>query len=251
MAAAAASAIALGFAANFVSRLRAHSFPLANVCLLTVATAAVAFRIGVYPISERTTLFLLPIWIVLLLQLARMIASAMPRWSFRSQQPAVLVAVSLLAIGPARMMRLAGSIKLQEDAEGAIAHLQKSVRPGELLWVHGSAAETFSLYRKMLNWNPADVWYSSTGWPCCARNRPLARNASTAAATRADFAQVVPEDYQGRLWLLYTTRPEHWDWAGMDEPAEVKKLLQERGCTIEPALSFVNIGAVSALCGAR
>ncbi len=249
MAAAAVSAIAACFAPNFLPRLRSRSLPIANVCALTIATTAVAFRIGVYPISERTTLFLLPVWIVLLLQLVRVISTVLPRWSFRWQQPAFLIAALLLAVGPARMMRLPGSIKLQEDAEGAVAHLQKSVRPGELLWVHGSAAETFALYRKTLDWNPTDIWYSSTGWPCCARNRPLARKASTVAATRADFAQIVPEDYQGRLWLLYTMRPEHWEWAGMDEPAEVKKLLQERGCMIEPAPSFVNMGAVSALCG--
>jgi hypothetical protein len=43
-------------------------------------------------------------------------------------------------------------------------------------------------------------------------------------------------------------RPEHWEWVGIDESAVVKTVLLERGCTLEAAPAFVNMGAVSALC---
>jgi hypothetical protein len=248
---AAGSGIVVSVAANFVPwlrrRLTAVSLPLPNACLITLATPAVAFRSGLYPISERTTLFLLPLWIVVVVQLVRVLAASV-RWGRRWQQPALLLIALLLAMGPVRMLRLPGSIKVQEDAAGATAYLQGKISPEDLLWIHGSAAETFSLYSEMRGWSPRDVRYSTTGWPCCPRDRAVARNASTTEAARRDFERLVPRGFQGRIWLLYTMRPEHWEWVGIDESAVVKTVLLERGCTLEAAPTFVNMGAVSALC---
>jgi hypothetical protein len=56
-----------------------------------------------------------------------------------------------------------------------------------------------------------------------------------------DLDSKIPPGYAGRVWLLYTTRPTHWSYTGLDEGDLWRKHLWERGCPPGPYLRFANL----------
>ena len=62
------------------------------------------------------------------------------------------------------------------------------------------------------------------------------------ADVRNDIDRAIPMNFPGRIWLVYTTRPEHWEFVGIDEPRILNDLFRERGCRRVPAPSFHGIG---------
>jgi len=129
----------------------------------------------------------------------------------------------------------------EEDFAAAVRFLQQRVKPGDLLLVHACCKEGFLLYSKMEDWNPPQVLYGDTGWPCCARGKDARPGISTGSAVTGDLDAKIPRGYSGRIWLLFTTRPTHWSYVGLDEGEIWRKHLWERGCPPGPYLRFENL----------
>lgn len=123
-----------------------------------------------------------------------------------------------------------------EDMDGATSFLQAHVQRQDFLWIHASTGEAFKLYSRMKNWHDVPVHFGHTAWPCCARGVINDDSTSSEALVRVDFGGALPRNFSGRVWLLYTTRPEHWH--GMaDEPHIMQTILSERGCTKAPSIA--------------
>jgi hypothetical protein len=129
----------------------------------------------------------------------------------------------------------------EEDYAGAVRFLEQRVKPGDLLLVHACCKEGFLLYSAMDGWNPPRVLYGDTGWPCCVRGKNARPGRSTESAVIADLDAQIPRGYSGRIWLLFTTRPTHWSYVGLNEGELWRKHLWERGCPPGPYLRFENL----------
>jgi hypothetical protein len=174
-----------------------------------------AERAGWYPASARTRLFLYPCVLVLGATLLRRGAWAR----------ALPIAAIVLAIG--RVLPFAA--EPFEDYAAAVEYLRTHVAPGDRLLVHASAREGFRLYAAMAGWD-APALYGDTGWPCCRRAGNAPPRSSTPEAVYADLGRLVPEGFRGRVWLVYTTRPLHWTYTGLDEGNLWRSHMWARGC---------------------
>lgn len=222
------------------------------VCLLPCLLLIISDWFNWYPFTERTSLFALPCLIALImssLQLMSFLVLKRRRdWIRPSLDVLLLCAIAITVIaGRGKNSRVIGP---NEDMDGAVSFLHAHVQPEDFLWVHASCSEAFKLYARMSKWQDAPARYGHTGWPCCARGIPNANDTSSEALVRSDFGKALPNDFSGRVWLLYTTRPEHWRGFA-DEPRIMQTILRERGCTEMLAPAFVNIGVSSFDCKER
>lgn len=64
-----------------------------------------------------------------------------------------------------------------------------------------------------------------------------------------DIAHFNPASLPSRLWTLNTSRPEHWDFIGLDEEKALQVLLMRRGCSLEPNHKWQNITVSEFLAG--
>jgi hypothetical protein len=105
------------------------------------------------------------------------------------------------------------------------------------------------LYATMLGWTRPPVIYGDTGWPCCPRDKIARPGISTRQAVVEDLDRMIPPGHSGRAWLLYTIRPTHWDWVGLDESNVWRDHLTDRGCKMpKPYLQFENLAITLAVC---
>jgi Dolichyl-phosphate-mannose-protein mannosyltransferase len=221
------------------------------VCLSPCALLIICDWFNWYPFTERTTLFALPCLIALVVSSLQLMFLFLVRrrrdWSKPLIDVMVLGAVAVtLVAGRSQNYR---SISPVEDMDGATAFLRTHVRPNDFLWVHASCTEAFRLYARMSKWEDPPAHFGQTGWPCCARGIEEDGYRSSEGMVRVDFGNALPRDFSGRVWLLYTTRPEHWHGFA-DEPQIMQAILRDRGCTqtTVPAPTFRNIGVVSFDC---
>jgi hypothetical protein len=128
-----------------------------------------------------------------------------------------------------------------EDMDGAVSFLQTHVQPEDFLWVHASCLEAFKLYVRMNKWRNAPARFGRTGWPCCPRGiTNTLMDTTSETLVRSDFGNALPSNFSGRVWLLFTTRPQHWRGRA-DEPHIMQTVLRERGCTEMSTPAFVNL----------
>ena len=212
------------------------------LCLLPCVLLIVCDWFTLYPFTERTSLFLLPCVIMLLVssaQLASYFVLLGRRDWIRPLLSVVILGAILFTIKAGRR-DLGGYRQPIEDMDGAVSFLHSHVQPADFLWVHASTTEAFKLYARMGKWLDAPAHFGNTGWPCCARGIPNTQDTSSEPLVRSDFGGALPHNFSGRVWLLYTTRPEHWQ-TFVDEPRIMQAILLEKGCTETPGATFRNI----------
>jgi hypothetical protein len=208
------------------------------LCVLPCLLLTGASEMGWYPLTYRTRLFVIPCFLLL----AAINLDDLLNWMARRMKllggAGVSVAVGLLSLAVA----LAG-IKTQfrhnvsapkEDVAGAVAFLQRKSAAQDLILVHPSAVESFVLYARMYGWNMPPAIYGDTGWPCCPRGTDWRPGVSTENLVNADIDRMVPSGYTGRIWMLYTIRPAHWNYTWQGESQMWTYHLAERGCHISP-----------------
>jgi hypothetical protein len=220
--------------------------PLLLASGVPIVVAAVAHGVAAYPVSARTSLFLLPGTALIVTLSARAVAGAVIRASGGFRIDRALAAGLLVVpwlIAATWVVRPVASLRAPiEDFSSAISYLHDQVRPGDTIWVHASAIEGFTVYSRMERWAPDLVRYGATGWPCCPRGVLSVRGSSTEELARQDLDRAVPPAFSGRVWLLYTTRPGHWQFVGVDEPAVQNAALAARGCRAGQPPAFTNVG---------
>jgi hypothetical protein len=230
---------------------RREWFAIQVVCLLPCLTLLVCDHFVLYPFTERTSLFLLPLLVTALvssLQLISLFLFARCRgWLRPLFDVLILMAIALTLIASrAKNFR---QIDPGEDADGAVSFLQAHVQPQDFLWVHSSLSQHFKLYVQMHQWMDAPAHFGNTGWPCCSRGIPDTKYTSSEPLVREDFGRAL-DHFSGRVWVLYTMRPEHWSGFA-DEPAIMRTILHERGCTETPTPAFFHVGLDAFDCGAN
>jgi len=233
----AASAVWIGFRARRNRFLWVCVLP----CLLLAASAAA----GWYPANARTRLFLLPCFLLLLAGVARALVPAVSRLI---STLAYATAILLCAFSLWRQMS-EHRADSQEDYASAVSYLHQHVSPKDRLLVHAAASEGFRLYAAIENWDPPGAQYGNTGWPCCARGHDARPNTSTKAAVLADLDAKIPTGFRGRIWLLYPTRPTHWNYVGLNEGDIWRNHVWDRGCPPGPYVALPNLAISPMNCG--
>ena len=216
------------------------------VCALPCILLVMAGAFGWYPMSYRTRLFLFPCFLIVALMGLENICV----WIFRRRANAAawLAVAAAILLGIRSELRSRPSLP-KEDVNSAVRFLQRTVDPDDLLIVHPSVGESFRLYSAVHGWPSPPVTFGDTGWPCCPRDKIARLGVSTRKAVIADLDRMIPPRYSGRVWLLYTIRPTHWDWVGLDESNVWRDYFSDRGCAMpKPYLQFENLAITFAVC---
>ena len=125
-----------------------------------------------------------------------------------------------------------------EDYPATLRYVQEHAKPEDLVLVHADARQGFLLYSAIEKWD-RELHYGNTGWPCCTREHGMP--VTSEDATRADVNRMIPEGFQGRVWLVYANRPLHWKFLGLDEGDLWRRSVWDRGCL--PA-DYRDVGAI-------
>jgi hypothetical protein len=226
---------------------------------------------GLYPLTGRTSLFLLPevtlLFLCNLQLILDFVAHRLRRAWVGPLLDGAMVCFTLLAVvmGLAKQpwaafkaYSLHGTVPPglnvvavpEEDVASAISYLRSNVQPGDIVWVHASSAETFKLYGRMTGWHDAGVRFGHTGWPCCPRGIAVDAGSGKNDDVRGDLNSGVPSGFRGKVWLFYTNRTFHWDYVGVDQSKIMENVFRERGCIERPTPSFYNIGVSEFDCSA-
>jgi hypothetical protein len=213
-------------------------------CVLLAITAA----FGWYPLGYRTRLFAIPGFILVAAVTAEDLCT---RFSANRRALNAAIAVATAAtvwLGIRAQIRADPNLP-KEDVEGAVRFLQRTVPSDDRLLIHPSVGESFRLYADTYKWANPPVIYGDTGWPCCPRDKDARELSSNTESVIKDMRRMVPTGYSGRIWLLYTIRPTHWDWVGLDESRVWRSYLASRGCLVSrPNRRFENLAITVADC---
>jgi hypothetical protein len=228
----------------------------AIACLVSL----VADLLKLYPITPRTTLYLLP-WLLLMLtagfEMIPLVASAamgrlrvLTWWNI-----ALICATCAIATVFVRAHWFVPFEPWDEDNQAAVLYLKRAAEPGDALWVHATASEGFKLYSRIEHWTPDGlIAHGDTGWPCCRRypSSPVAASAGEATSPRVtitnDMEAKLPAHLPARLWFLYSSRAIEIQKAP-DEVRFARLYLKDRGCGELPGASFVGVGVLLFQCG--
>lgn len=210
--------------------------------VIPVLGAVVAEELHFYPMVPRTSLFLLP---SMALALAGAIWACLLRWR-RGVNPVLVAATVALAIYGYREAPAAG---VAEEADGAVTEIYSRWKPGDQVYVHASMAESFRLYAGIRGLEQSQVVWGSTGAPCCPRGALHKHGKSGPVELAQDLNRLLPMRVEGRLWAIWTNRPDHWQWLGTDETKMIVEEIARRGCKAKPTLPFDNVGLQLFDCG--
>ncbi|MGP0076737.1 MAG: glycosyltransferase family 39 protein, partial [Bryobacteraceae bacterium] len=212
-------------------------------CLLLGASLALRW----YPASRRTLLFLLPCFSLLLMMVADDLTRRLG--TLRRALNVTAWGLTLVIVSQAIARPLIGPLDQPvENFAGAVRFLQQHVAPRDIVLVHACCKEGFDLYASMYGWHIPPVIYGETGWPCCARGKDARPGTSTKQKVFQDLDSKIPPRFSGRIWLVYTTRPTHWAYAGLDEAYLWRVHVWERGCPAGPTFDFGNLTVVPMNC---
>jgi hypothetical protein len=214
------------------------------LCLtvLPLLFTAAADRLGFYPIVPRTSLFLLP---SLTLAFAGSLWAILLRWR-KAMNPLLLAGCLLIAVFG---FRSAPPVQSVEQLDEAVTEVYSRYGPDDTIYVHASVAEGFRLYSRVRGLEAKKLIWGSTSAACCPRGLPHPRGRTDAKRVEEDVSRLFPEPLQGRVWLLWTGRPEHWRWIGFDDRPFLEEFLEKRGCTKKPTIPLESVGLLLFACG--
>lgn len=216
------------YAVVFLRRKPAPRDWMFLICVLPCLLLAIAAAAGLYPISHRNRLFVLPCFVLLALLIVEDILEIFQAHKITA---ALAIPLTLGLAGYAVADQVIGARNVpEEDYAAAVAFLQQHAAPSDLVLVHACCQEGFLLYSAMDHWQAPHLLFGSTGRPCCARGEDARPHRSTEAEVIAGLDAKIPRGYSGRVWLLFTRRPTHWAYTGLDEGELWRKHLWARGC---------------------
>ena len=210
------------------------------ICFLPCMLLGASRLLGWYPASRRNILFLLPCFFLLVMMVADDLTRrlAMPRRALN----VIALGLTLVIVSRAIAGQLIGPLAQPgENFADAVRYLKQHVAPSDIVLVHAGCKEGFELYATMYGWQMPPVIYGETGWPCCARGKDARPGVSTKQAALEDLDSKIPRGFSGRIWLLYTSRPTHWAYVGLDEGNLWRNHVWSRGCPPGPYFDFGNL----------
>jgi hypothetical protein len=222
----------------------AEAVRLAALCAAPMALMLAASLLKLYPWTDRTCLAMLPclaVWLAFSLEAMWRAGAA---WTVAGGLGAVLLAAPALTDAARQAVT---PIQAREDMAAAVEFLASSAASADLIYVHTSAREAFRLYSRARRWPPPRLLLGETGWPCCARG--VARRESfDEIVARHDLARQLPPGFGGRVWVIHTSRLDHWAWVTVNEPALIRNDLLARGCSHLLDRPFTGIMVTLYLC---
>jgi hypothetical protein len=201
-----------------------------------------ADRLGAYPASARTALFILPC-------LALALAGATWAVALRSRALAYIVLLMAFAAQLSLAYRDFWVPEPVEEMDEAVTEIYARAQASDKIYVHASAAEGFRLYAKLRDLSTANVLWGATSWPCCPRHLPFAPGRTNDASVAAGLARLFPSQPNSRVWLIWTNRPEHWVWVGHDDRQRILDHLEGFGCIRRTLPTYRNVGLFLYSCG--
>jgi hypothetical protein len=236
---------AIAFCAFILVRVTLKPDPVSIVLLTPCVLLFLTEVLGWYPASPRTHLFVRPCFILLLVMTAEHLLRFV-KW--KPDVAVALVAVVIVFLGVRKQFH-EGRFQPEEDMSGAVRYLRKNVTPSDLVLVHPSLREGFLLYTAIQGWTARPVIYADTGWPCCPRGRPPGPDISTPEKILRDLDAKIPRDFNGRLWLFYTDRPNHWAYVRSEDSKLWQNYFWNRTrCRPELYIRFANLGLTPMTC---
>lgn len=115
----------------------------------------------------------------------------------------------------------------EEDVKGAMNYIASESAEDDILYVHASMREQFSLYSKIYPIRSKQVILGDIGWPCCTRNNPMGSSEKTIAS---DISIIKSRKEKTKLRLLFTGRPGHWIYLGRSDPELFHDIITSMGC---------------------
>lgn len=219
------------------------------VCLLPCLVLAASAAARLYPVSHRTRLFALPCFVLLAMMTVHDLLRRTKVQAGVTAAIAMGLTFGLAGFAIANQVIEARDVP-EEDYASAVAFLRDHAAASDLIMVHACCEEGFLLYSGMLHWKPAHLAFGDTGWPCCVPGKDARSGSSSEQAVIADIDAKIPRGYSGRVWLLFTTRPTHWAYTGINEGELWRKHLWGRGCPPGPYLRFANLALSPMNCAA-
>ena len=197
-------------------------------CALPCVLLAGAEAAGWYPASPRMRLFVRPCFVVAAaVILERELAFERLAWV----PPVAALVMTIQGVAGYNADGV-------EDYPANIAYLREHAKPEDLVLVHADARQGFLLYSVIEKWD-RELRFGSTGWPCCARGHGMPK--SSEQSVRADLDRMIPAGFRGRIWLVYSNRPLHWKFLGLDEGDLWRRSVWDRGC---PPAEYRDLGAI-------
>jgi hypothetical protein len=225
---------------------RTQAFTLRLLAYSTLGLAILLHRFSVYPVSNRTSLFLAPIVIFLVVDGLEVVCRLVrPAWI------GIAVALLVTVAIPFRFIDrpIAEGNRNFEDFRGAMAFMKASSQAEDSVWVFGGAAEAYRYYSRLLDFKPFAAYTGSIGWPCCPRNSEAA-SFKQEADFRNDFDLQLPSTLPGKLWLISSVREDHLKVKAINESTILESILKSRACEVTHQKSFYQVSLSAWTCPA-
>lgn len=117
-----------------------------------------------------------------------------------------------------------------EDPATAVRFLERTVNPGDLVYVHASAEEQIKLYLRLFDVHNMLVVFGDTGWPCCTRHHQFETGPVADSYVVGDFQNKTGESRSGRILLVFADRARQWEWLGRNERQIILRHVQDMSC---------------------
>jgi len=129
----------------------------------------------------------------------------------------------------------------EEDVESAVRYLEANVKTGDVVYVHASVLEPAKLYLRLLRWPDPPVLKGRAGFPCCTRDPEDSNRRNGMAALSEEMSALSRVRTPGSLWLLFTGRPEHWEYLQRNDEVLFTASLQAAGWRSRVVAAFPQV----------
>lgn len=225
-------------------------------CSVPILTLAAINLLRLYPVSgRRLTLFMFPCIAVITATILQALwdrlvipAKADPSGALAGFLAAACILVVFIA--GAHADGWANYSPEDEDTFGLFHYLKSEARPDDIVYIHTSLAEPAKVYFKILAWSPPNLYFGKTGWPCCTRQIEIHPGNAVLENTYVDrdIQNGLLNTGHKHLWLVFTSREQHWRHIGRDERQIITGYLRQRGCQQELEQHFTNVEAMKFAC---
>jgi hypothetical protein len=130
--------------------------------------------------------------------------------------------------------------------------LQAASSHGDCLFIHGTVATQFQLYRNWLHWNPRCVYIGHSNWPCCAVNVENQSTDSRPENLQQDVATAVMRLHPHVFWLaIEGGAPRTWSMMPPEVINQLPQILANCGCVVRGRQQWGNMMLMQADCAPK
>ncbi|MBE0659147.1 MAG: glycosyltransferase family 39 protein [Bryobacteraceae bacterium] len=212
---------------------------------LTLAVLVCTSALRLYPMGPaRLLLFSFPLllmaWLAGVERIARAAGGLLGNRSARTMMrvwPAALALGAMAYMGRDLAGKPRGRPELS-DAPGFTRLLREQSRPGDVIWLHGSAVDLAEYYFRKSGYPQGQMIRSGYGLPCCVTERLTVAGVSYADEVQREWDTSVEGRALRNVWLV--TLEGELILNGFDDGARLRETLVDRGCRAVAKLEYSN-----------